>query len=167
MNMKTFAFCAFGVIVLLFWLALRIIGMVDFKVGCGGHMKRAADANSVELAIQEMRTVVNYAEKKGLTSGYTSFFSFYQAPEKDIGFWYKNMKTSLEELESVKPGATSLEKSNILIKLRETLLDNGKDGDSLTVPSGISIYPRNVSYLFMFVIGVIFFGVGVLFYEYY
>jgi hypothetical protein len=37
----------------------------------------------------------------------------------------------------------SMEKTNLLMKLRETLLDNGGNGDKLTVPSGLSRYPNN------------------------
>lgn len=163
--MRKFVICLLGFTIIVCWSGLRIIASADFEVGCGGHMKRAADANSVELALQEMRTVIHYAEKNNLTSGYTSYFVLYRTPSKDISFWYKNMKASLEELESVKPDATSLEKSNVLIKLRETLLDKGGSEDSLTVPSGISIYPHNLAYLFMLIVGVIILGIGVLFCE--
>ncbi len=37
----------------------------------------------------------------------------------------------------------SMEKTNLLMKLRETLLDNGDNGDNLTVPRGLSRYPNN------------------------
>lgn len=105
-------------------------------------MKRAADANSVQLAVQEMRVVMDYLESKKLTGGYTSIF--YRTPDEDIGFWYNNMKSSLEELMSLKPEASSLEKSNVLMKLRETLADHGQSMQ-ITVPSGISVYPGNAA----------------------
>lgn len=37
----------------------------------------------------------------------------------------------------------SMEKTNLLMKLRETLLDNGEKGDNQTVPSGLSRYTNN------------------------
>ena len=61
----------------------------------------------------------------------------------DIEFWYKNLKASESELLKVDITTSSLEKTNILMKLRETLLYNGKNGDSLTVPDGLSRYPNN------------------------
>ncbi len=136
------------------WAILRIVSSMSFDVGCEGHMKRAADANTVPLAITEMEAVVAYADEHKLTAGYTSFFSFYRRPSKDVGFWYQNMKASLEELKSVKPDASSLEKSNILMKLRETLVDHG-DSTEITYPAGLEIFPRNLELLFLAVLGIL------------
>ena len=116
------------------------------------HIKRAADANTVELAIQEMKTVVAYLEARGMTSSYTSVL--YRTPDEDIGFWYQNLKASLGELEKITPETTQLERSNILIKLRETLLDHGQSV-SVTQPSGISIYPNNVAYAWFGWLGLV------------
>ena len=73
---------------------------------------------------------------------------------EDVGFWYQNLKASLGELEQVSSTATQLEKSNLLIKLRETLLDQGKEGISITSPDGISRFPLNTAYA---IAGIIFF----------
>lgn len=147
---------------LLFWGGLRIFNDIIYGIECGGHIKRAADANTVELATQEMKTVVSYLEQNGMTSGFTSIL--YRTPNEDVGFWYQNLKASLGELEKVTPETTQLERSNILIKLRETLLDHGKSV-SITDPSGISIFPNNGGYalfgllaLFSAIIGIILLG---------
>ena len=131
---------------LITWAGVRLHSYLDFSIGCEGHMKRAADANTIEMATKEMGTVVHWAKKNGRTHGYTSFFSFYQKPDKDIGFWFENMNSSLEELRSVSPEADNLEKSNMLMKLRETLLDEGQ-GVAVTYPKGIEVYPHNLAYL--------------------
>lgn len=127
----------------LLWAGLRIYNNIVYNIDCGGHIKRAADANTVELAAQELKTVIAYLEARGMTSGYTSVL--YRTPDEDVGFWYQNLKASLGELEKVMPETTQLERSNILIKLRETLLDHGQSV-TVTRPSGISIYPNNVGY---------------------
>ena len=88
---------------------------------------------------------MQYIEENGLTKGYTSIL--YRTPDEDIGFWHENLKASLEELRAVKGGATQLEKSNILIKLRETLLDHSSSGVSITVPSGVSVFPSNMAWM--------------------
>ena len=136
----------------LLWAGLRIYNGIVYNIDCGGHIKRAADANTVELAIQEMKTVVAYLEARGMTSGYTSVL--YRTPDEDIGFWYQNLKASLGELEKITPETTQLERSNILIKLRETLLDHGQSV-SVTQPSGISIYPNNVAYAWFGWLGLV------------
>ncbi len=123
---------------------------VQFDRGCGGHLKRAADANSIELAEKELQLAVDYMEANGLTSGYTSII--YQTPDEDIGFWYGNIESSLSGLKSTPDTATSLEKSNVLIKLRETLIDHGSSGDSITIPSGISLYPNNRVFALLWVV---------------
>lgn len=141
------------------WAVTRIVLCILFGINCGGHMERAGVANSIELARQEMQTVVKYAEDKELTSGYTSIF--YNTPKEDLGFWCTNMKTSLAELQNVKPDATDLEKSNILIKLRETVAHHGQYGENLNVPSGISIATHNTLFFWWSILSGIVAIVGV------
>jgi hypothetical protein len=57
------------------------------------------------------------------------------------------LKASLNELNTIPENAQQLEKSNVLMKLRETLLDNTSDGTEVTCPAGISIYPNNTAYM--------------------
>ena len=145
---------------ILLWAGLRIYNNIVYDIDCGGHIKRAADANTVELAMQEMKTVIAYLEARGMTSGYTSVL--YRTPDEDVGFWYQNLKASLGELEKITPETTQLERSNILIKLRETLLDHGQS-IIVTDPSGISIFPNNVSYAWFGLLSLVAAIVGVVF----
>jgi len=127
---------------------------ISFKIDCGGHIKRAADANTVELAIQEMETVTTYLEREGMTSGYASIL--YRTPDEDVGFWYANLKSSLNELKKVRPETSQLERSNLLLKLRETLLDRGGQGDEkITAPHGISRYPNNVGFALLGILSLV------------
>ena len=123
-------------------LGVRIAKSIQFKQNCSGYLKRASDANTVESAKQELEKSIKYLEARNLTNGYTSVF--FQTPDEDIEFWYNNLKSSYKELSKVTSKTSSLEKTNILMKLRETILDNGKEGDSLTIPDGISVYPNNL-----------------------
>ncbi|OHA87761.1 MAG: hypothetical protein A3A96_00760 [Candidatus Zambryskibacteria bacterium RIFCSPLOWO2_01_FULL_39_39] len=124
----------------LIWVGVRTIAGINFDRNCEGYLKRAADANTIDLAIENLKVATKYAEQNGMTSGFTSIM--YRTPNEDIGFWYKNLTASLKELRVVKPDTPQLEKTNILMKLRETLLDQ----NSITSPPGISIYPSNGSY---------------------
>lgn len=160
---------SFGILLVipfLLWGGFRIYKGITFDIDCDGHLKRAADANTVELASQELKTALTYLEQKNMMSGYTSIF--YRTPDEDVGFWYTNLKASLRELESMKPDTTQLERSNMLIKLRETLLDHRNNGESVTGPYGISIFPNNSLYAFWGIIGFIsvIFGGILLFEEY-
>ncbi len=118
----------------------RIVSYINFDRNCEGYLKRAADSNTIDLAANNLKIALKYMEDNNLTSGFTSVF--YRTPDEDIGFWYTNVKASLQELNSVGPESTQLERSNILMKLRETLLDQGQS-TSVTAPAGISIYPIN------------------------
>jgi hypothetical protein len=135
------AFVAF-----LAWGAVRGVAAIQFDRKCEGYLKRAADANTVELAKRQLGTAIDYIEQNGMTSGYTSVV--YRTPSEDVGFWYTNLKSSLHELEAVSPNAAQLEKSNLLIKLRETLLDTSGGSVTVTVPAGISVFPKNGFYAF-------------------
>jgi hypothetical protein len=132
-------------VLFLAWCAVRTVAYIQYNRGCEGHLKRAADANTIALALEETKTAVDYMEFNQLTTGYTSVL--YTTPDEDIGFWYRNIKSAMEELKTIKPDATQLEKTNVLMKLRETLLDEGKS-TSITAPDGISIYPRNAFWAF-------------------
>jgi hypothetical protein len=123
-----------------------ILGVLFFKnvhleQNCTGYLKRAADANTVETAKEQLQRAIYYLEENNITSGYTSIL--WKTPDEDIYFWYKNLKQSESELLKVDSTTSALEKANLLMKLRETLLDNGKEGDSLTYPDGLSRYPNN------------------------
>ncbi len=126
------------------WMGARVVNSIVFDRNCEGYLKRAADANTIELAKQNLGVAVKYLENNQLTSGYTSVV--YRTPDEDVGFWYENLRASLKELNEVRPDATQLEKSNVLMKLRETLLDEGENGTCVTVPNGMSVFPNNVAY---------------------
>lgn len=138
----------FGAIVffiaLLIFAAVETIVAISFSINVTNRLKRAADANTVEIAIEELDSVVSFLEENDIKNGYTSVL--YQTPDEDIGFWYKNLKTSLTELKGLPADSSTLEKSNALMKLRETLLDSGKDSDTVTEPDGISRYPHNTAW---------------------
>lgn len=124
-------------------------------VDCIGHLKRASDANSVELAKKELKTAIDYLEKNDITEGTTGVFLF--RPSNDVSFWYSNLKVALEDLNRLPSNVTELEKSNVLIKLRETLLDHDQTGDVITVPSDIQFFPYNGFWLFVETFGTIWF----------
>jgi len=130
-------------------VCIETIWYIQFDRSCKGYLKRAAYANTVEFAIKELDRALKYLENNELTKGYTSVL--YTTPDEDMGFFYTNLKQSLEELKALPPNASGLEKSNMLIKLRETILDEGKDA-RVTCPSGISRYPYNT------IMGILFLG---------
>ena len=134
--LATLVFCA--------WLTVRSVKAIQFNINCTQYLKRAADANTTELAKKELEKAISYAERNNLTHGVVSVFL--HQPSNDIGFWYKNMTDAYAELENLPEDASSLEKTNVLMKLRESLTDEYKSGVIVTVPEGISIYPRNVVY---------------------
>ena len=140
----------FSLFVLIVMLVFEGVLRIQFKQDIGGHLKRAADANTVELASKELRTALDNIERRGLMEGYTSVI--YRTPDEDVGFWYQNLKASYDELKRLPNTASMLEKSNMLIKLRETLLDDNEKGMSVTVPGGISRFPYNALF------GIVLFG---------
>jgi hypothetical protein len=120
---------------LICFVGLRIFYDQVYEQNCGGHIERAAHANSIPTTEAELRTALNYIEAHGLTHGYTSVT--YQTPDEDVGFWYANLKAGLTELEGLGPQSNPLEQSNVLMRLREALSKT---------PSGISVFPDNKFY---------------------
>lgn len=133
------------IILLLAVLSITIFGIriskgITFKQNVSGYLKRAADANTIALANEELTKVITYLEANNITDGYTSVL--WQTPDEDVNFWYRNLKASQQELQNLK-SESALERTNVLIKLRETLLDSGKK-TRVTVPKGLAVYPNNL-----------------------
>jgi len=146
MKATKLVFAALFTLVFLVWGVVRIVNGVVFTREIGGYLKRAADSNTIELAAENLKVSVRNINANRMVSGYTSIL--YRTPDEDVGFWHDNLEASLKELQSVRLDASQLERSNVLIKLRETLLDHKEGGVSVTSPSGISIYPNNTLYAF-------------------
>jgi len=147
-----------GLVMSIGWSSTLIVRGIQFDRGAEGYLKRAADANTVELAETQLRIAIDYIEAKELTSGYTSII--YRTPDEDVGFWYTNLKTSLEELRALDSTSTVLERSNMLMKLRETLMDDGEKGASITTPPGISLFPMNTGLAVWGMVSLVMFFVG-------
>jgi hypothetical protein len=137
-------------------LTVTIVKNIQLKQNCTGYLKRAADANTVESASKELNTAINYLEDNNLTSGYTSVL--WRTPNEDVGFWYNNIKNASLELAKVDSTTSALERSNILIKLRESVLDHGEKGDHVSVPDGLARYPNNTGWAILFALASICFG---------
>jgi hypothetical protein len=123
---------------ILVWAGYNTYAGIVFDVNCQGHLKRASDANTTELAQKELLTALKYMEENELTKGNTSIF--WRTPSNDVAFWYQNIKSASEELNKITPETSQLERVNVLMKLRETLLDK----DKVTCPDSISLHPNNV-----------------------
>jgi len=148
-------FAIIATIVLGACVTARLVRSVQFDMNCVQYIERAAKANTVETAREELAKAISYAEENNLTEGIVSIFL--HQPKNDIGYWYKNMTESYAELENLPEDATALEKTNVLMKLRETLTDEDESGVSVTMPSGISLYPHNVLYFWLGLLSSIFF----------
>ena len=114
---------------------------IDFKQNCSGRLERAANANTVELAVNELDASIRYAEAKNCTTGYTSVI--YKTPDEDVAYWYNNLCASRQELLNLTDSTSTLEKTNTLMKLRETLTDTGENGTRVIYPAGLQFYPHN------------------------
>ena len=133
------------ILTIILWLApvttwaYSIVQCMQFSANCGGYLKLSADAGSVDIAEKHLSTAIKYLEDNELTSGQTKIFVRY--PKNDIGLWYENLKDMQTQLQSMQTeGYTELEQSNLLMKLREVVLDGG---GCLTLPFCISMAHTN------------------------
>jgi hypothetical protein len=150
----------FPILLLLLTLVVPTICLVksiQFKQQCSGYLKQAADANTAELALVRLDNALVYIESHNLTDGYTSVL--WKTEDENIGFWYQNIKACQDELRDCLDG-TQLEKSNVLMKVRESLTDEGENGTVLTIPAGISRYPYNALWGALRLIGYILMAVS-------
>lgn len=124
---------------------VTIVKSIQFNQNCKGYLKQTADANSVELALDRLNKAIDYVESNNLTSGYTSII--YRTEDENIEFWYNNLLTCKQELtECIE--SSQFEKTNVLMKVRESLTDQAEEGTVITYPSGLSRYPNNKMFAF-------------------
>lgn len=118
-----------------------LIAGISFDINIGQHLKRAADANTLKLAQEELSQALKIIEARNLKEGNTSILI--PSPSNDLDFWYRNLKASLSELDLALANTkmSQLEQSNVLMKLRETILDEGGESLSITRPAYISVHP--------------------------
>ena len=131
----------FLAILMLVGASAVIYKRIDFKQNCSGRLERAANANTVELAVKELDAAIRYAEVNGYTTGYTSVI--YRTPNEDVEYWYTNLCASRQELVNLPDSTSTLEKTNTLMKLRETLTDTRENGTRVIYPTGLQFYPHN------------------------
>lgn len=149
--------------VFLFFISLivpsvMLVKSIQFDQDCGGFLKQCADASSVELALDRLNVAIDYVEKNNLTNGYTS--AFWKTEDENLGYWYDNLKTCQKELTEASQSTDQLLQTNVLMKVRETLIDNGKDGVELTIPNGISVFPNNQMYTILLILSLVCFFVS-------
>jgi hypothetical protein len=135
------------------WIVIRINKGLTFEYGCDAYIKRAADSNTVDLALENLEIAIDYAERNKLTEGVVSIF--FMNPKNDIEFWHRNLVACKEELQNLPADSSQLEQTNVLMKLRESLTDDGESSTKVTVPDGISIYPYNVIFFWWSIISAI------------
>ena len=151
----------YGIIFIILGLVVptdAIVQSIKFDKECEGYLKNAADANTPEIALDRINHALEYMEANGLTNGYTSVL--WTTEDENIGFWYQNIKACKGELEACL-GSPQFEKTNVLMKVRETLTDEGENGTIITVPCGISRYPNNTKWFLAGCVSIFFILMGI------
>lgn len=149
---ELFFYAVVLVVPILCWGFFAYMTYLKFENGCFGHLTRAGHANTIEAAREEIETAVTFLEKENITEGYTAIFEGLKTPDEDIAFWYKNLKASLEQLKKIPHDVSALERSNVLLKLRETVIHSGAKGEDLVCPPGLARYPNNMTWIFLLVL---------------
>jgi hypothetical protein len=145
----------FGTLTILGIISLVLVSVVSiqfwysFKTNCGDYLKLAGDAPTVERANEFLDKAISYLERENKTSGNSALI--FHTPANDVGVWYGQLKAAKQIVEQVlnyqpkaseDPNLLQVNKSNALMKVRETVLDQGENGVSVTKPAHITWYPN-------------------------
>ena len=130
-----------------------LVKTIQFNQDCKGYLKQCSNASSVELALERLNKALDYIENNNLTHGYTSVL--WKTENDNIGYWYNNLKTCQTELQQATTSNDQLLKTNVLMKVRETITDQDEYGTFVTVPNGIVKYPNNLLYGILLWISII------------
>lgn len=134
-------FTAVAIVALSGWSCERSI---SFKMSIEDNLKLAGDAPTVERAEGFLAKAVAGIEARGLTQGNSALV--FHTPTQDLGIWYQQVKGAHQTTQSIINRERSgqpvpqLERDNALMKIRETVLDQG-ESMSVTAPQNAWIYP--------------------------
>lgn len=126
------------------WAGTRIYYNVQFGQNCEDYISQAASSPDPMIAAAKLDVAIAYAERAGLTSGNTGVLFTY--PTNDVGFWYRRMLDSRAILHALPKNDAPLEISNTMMRVRETLVSGGKEGERIVEPDGIEIAPHNAAF---------------------
>ena len=135
-----------GIILILIGLicpAILLVKSIQFNQDCKGYLKQCSNASSVELALERLELAIRYVERNDMTSGYTSIL--WKTEGDNVGYWYDNLMTCRKELKKA-VNSSQLEQTNTLLKIRESLTENGEKGEYIILPDGIVKYPHKLLY---------------------
>ena len=117
----------------------RCTVITSFDKNCTEYLEKATEVNSVDLAKENLKEALSHV----------SILEKEEANNNEISYWYKNLKSSYEELESLPNDLSSLEEHLVLARLGSEIDTN--------VPEEVKLYPYgNFSYLLC----AITFGIG-------
>ena len=149
-----------GIILILIGLicpVMIVVKNVQFNQECKGYLRQCSNASSVELALERLDLAIRYVERNDLTSGYTSIL--WKTESDNIGYWYDNLMTCRKELKKA-VNSSQLEQTNTLLKIRESLTENGEKGEYIVLPEGIVKYPHNLLYAILLWVSLGFILIG-------
>ena len=155
-----FIFSGLAALAFIAWAITRIVLGIQFDIGCDDYISQAASSPDPTIAASRLDTAIAYAEAHNLVAGNTGIFFTY--PTNDIGFWYKRLTDSRAILRALPRNDAPLEISNTMMRVRETLVAGGKEGESVVSPDGITIFPANVLFFWWCAVSAtltLFFGV--------
>lgn len=133
------------------FLIYFVVLQISFYQNVTSYLQGAADANSVQLALDRMTPALNFLEETNRTEGYSHLLI--KTEKVNVGFWYDNLVSAKKDVEEASNRTLGkLEESNLLLKLRETILNN--DGN-VTKPSHIVLYPNQRIFIFFIVLSVL------------
>lgn len=126
---------------------------VQFNKDCADYLLQTGYADSPELALCRLDTVIEYIEAHNLTKGYTSILR--ETEDENIESWYKRIIVCRDSIESCLY-TCQLGETNVLKRVWNIRTDR-----RLIAPRGIYLYPNNkawfvarlISYL-MIIIGI-------------
>jgi len=126
------------IVITITFLSFRIFSFVNFNANCANYLRVATNAGTIENATYNADIAINFLKNHNLDSGFTS--TLYKTQDENLEYFFKNLTDTVTSMKNLPQNASELEKSNVLLKFREVLLDN----NSLSIPTGISIFPFNI-----------------------
>lgn len=133
------------------WAVTRGVLSASFSNNCGEYLAQASSSTTPEKALQDLESVIEYAEYNSMTEGFTTI-AWSTPPSEDVGRWYESLTDIQEQLQGlVDDEPQDLGELSSFVALKSQQFQNMKTLIRQP-PDGISIFGYNQVFFLWFVI---------------
>ena len=153
------------ILVGLFFTALACIPIVKgivFNRDCGAYLERASQAPTPDIARVSLDKALAYLNENHMTEGNT--YIIIPSPNDTLEWLYSRVSQARKVLDEITVKSTPLEVSNVMIRMKDSISEQGESGEHVILPVHVALWPYQLFWIVvssvMSLLAITFFLIG-------